>query len=54
MKESIIGYDIKNEKNKDRYIGDAWQRMCQYKIAEDGFDCDTVKLTVLQYAIAFP
>ena len=51
IKNSIIKYDIKDEMG---YPGDPWQKMCCYQIASDGFDCDVARLTVLQYAIAFP
>lgn len=60
VKKSIINYDVKNEMN---YAGDAWERMCRYKLAlygapdllifKDSFDCDVAYLSVLQYAIAF-
>lgn len=51
VKNNIIYYDLKRE-----YIfaGDAWQRMCQYKLANGKFDCDVSYLAMLQYAIAFP
>lgn len=49
--ERMITYDVKCEMG---YDGDDWQRMCRYKVAEDGFDCDVAELTMLQYAIAFP
>lgn len=52
VKESIITYDVKREM---KYGGcTALERMCRYKKASDGFDCDVAELTVLQYAIAFP
>lgn len=50
VKYGIIKYDIKDEMG---YPGNSWQKMCCYQIADDGFDCDVARLTVLQYAIAY-
>lgn len=64
VKESIISFDVKKSNRVQTYQGDAWERMCRYKLArygdemfaisKDTFDCDVAYLTVLQYAIAFP
>lgn len=51
VKNSIIYYDLKRE---FIFAGDAWQRMCQYKLANGKYDCDVSYLVMLQYAIAFP
>lgn len=51
VKNSIIYYDVKREQD---YRGDAWQRMCEYKLAKDNFDCDVSYLVMLQCAITFP